>query len=270
MIYLLGMSHTICLLQATQQADSGVSLENWSHQGDDGFAPVKVKPGVLPGDALSALVVASQDWGQLVSYSESGGRRVLNANEGFTAALQPLVDHQYDDVLVSYLHGNGHAALSIIQHPKPFDFVLPGHEDMGMQPGFQPVPHEVIRSHIMPFQISTIGTLSYMRVMLPKMRIVHLLPPPPSSEEQIRNKPELFGDAMAATGVTPLSIRRKYYLLANRILREQLNGLAIDLLEAPPESMAADGSLRDELSAGATHGNAAYGELVAAQLRAFL
>ena len=270
MIYLLGMSHMISLLHAVQQTEGSVSLDNWSTQEHEGFFPVKLKPGMLPAKQMQALVIGRQAWDPLVHYAESGGRRVLEGHRGFIEALQPLQENQEDNVILSYLNGNGHAALSILQHPQPFDFVLPGHEDMGMQPGFQPVPHELIRKHIQPFQVSTIGALSFLRVLLPKTRIIHILPPPPSSEEQIRNKPELFGGPMAATGVTPLSVRRKYYLLANRVLREQVHGLGIELLEAPPDSMAADGSLRDDLSAGATHGNSAYGALVAAQLRDLL
>ncbi|MYM25441.1 hypothetical protein GTP46_22685 [Duganella sp. FT135W] len=270
MIYLLGMSHMIGLLHAVQKAEGSVSLENWSTQEHEGFFPVKLKPGMLPGDQLQALVIGRQAWDPLVHYAETGGRRVVNGHAGFIQALQPLQEQQEDHVILSYLNGNGHAALSILQHPQPFDFVLPGHEDMGMQPGFQPLSHELIRKHIQPFQVSTIGALSFLRVLLPKARIIHILPPPPSSEQQIRSKPELFEGPMATTGVSPLSVRRKYYLLANRILREQVHGLGIELLDAPPASMAADGSLREELSAGATHGNSAYGELVAAQLRDLL
>ena len=138
-----------------------------------------------------------------------------------------------------------------------------------MRRGFQPVPEELIRKHLMPYMVTTIGALSTMRMQLPGKRIIHVLPPPPSSEQQIRSKPELFAPMMEL-GITPLSIRIKYYLLANRMLREAMHSHGIEMLEAPPESMAPDGSLRDDLSAGATHGNRAYGELVAAQLRALL
>lgn len=269
MIHLVGMSHSISLLRAVSAADGNVSLDNWSHQTDEHFLPVGVKPGMLPGDGLEALIVSRQNWTPLATHSEQDGRRVVSAHDGFVAALRPLLDRQEGGTMLSFLDGNGHAAISLLQHPAPFDFVLPGHEDLGMQAGFQPLSHELIRKHILPYQMTTIATLSIMRMLLPDMRIVHVLPPPPSSEQQIRSKPELFADKMAG-GVTPLSIRIKYYLLANRLLREAMQGYGVELLEAPPESVAADGSLRDELSAGATHGNLAYGELIAAQLRALL
>jgi hypothetical protein len=267
MIYLIGMSHMVSLLHAVSAADAGVGLHNWDHQAAEHFFPVSVQPGTLPGDVLKALIISSQNWTPLAKYSEQGGQRVLWAHEGFIGALRPLQEQQQGDTLVSFLHGNGHAAISLLQHPAPFDFVLPGHEDLGMQPGFQPVSHELIRKQIMPYQVTTIAALSMMRMLLPGMRIVHVLPPPPSSEQQIRSKPELFASRMES-GVTPLSIRIKYYLLANRVLREAMHNHGVEMLEAPAASVAADGSLRDDLSAGATHGNPAYGELLAAQLRA--
>lgn len=269
MIYLVGMSHTISLLRAIRAGEDGVSLDDWSHQTNEHFRPVDIRPGMLPGDALQALIISGQNWTPLASHSEQEGRRVVSAHDGFVNALRPLLETQEGNALVSFIDGNGHAAISLLQHPVPFDFVLPGHENLGMQPGFQPLSHELIRKHILPYQLTTIATLSIMRMLLPDMRIVHVLPPPPSSEAQIRSKPELFADKMAG-GVTPLSIRLKYWLLANRILQEAMQGYGVDLLPPPPESLAADGSLRDDLSAGATHGNRAYGELIAAQLRALL
>jgi hypothetical protein len=273
MIYLIGMSHMVSLLQAVSAADAGVGLHNWHHQAAERFFPIEVKPGMLPGDALRALIISSQDWTPLAKHSEQGGQRMLWAHQGFIEALRPLQQEQQEpqeqqgNTLVSFLHGNGHAAISLLQHPVPFDFVLPGHEDLGMLPGFQPVSHELIRKQLMPYQVTTIAALSMMRMLLPTMRIVHVLPPPPSSEAQIRSKPELFASRMES-GVTPLSIRIKYYLLANRLLREAMHNHGVEMLEAPPDSVAADGSLRDQLSGGATHGNPAYGELLAAQLRA--
>jgi hypothetical protein len=269
MIYLLGMSHMVSLLRAVSAADAGIGLHNWCDQAAERFFPIAVTPGMLPGDAAKALIISAQPWTPLARYSEQNGQRVLWAHEGLIGALQPLTQHADGDVLVSFLHGNGHAAISLLQHPAPFDFVLPGHEDLGMRTGFQPLPQELIRKQLLPYLSTTIGVLSMMRMQLPGMRIVHVLPPPPSSEEQIRARPELFASRMDS-GVTPLSIRIKYYLLANRMLREAMGHHGVEMLEAPPGSVAADGSLRDALCAGATHGNRAYGELVAAQLRALL
>lgn len=267
MIYSIGMSHMVSLLRAVCAVDANIGLHNWDHQNATGFFPLHTKPGILPTPVLNALIISAQGWQPLAKYSEQNGQRSIWAHDGLIAALRPLQAQAPGDLLLSFLHGSGHAAISLLQHPAPFDFVLPGHEELGMQPGFRPLPLALIQQQLMPYQVTTIAALSMMRMMLPDTRIVHVLPPPPSSEAHIRKEPELFA-ARIAEGITPLPVRVKYYLLANRLLREAVQPYGIELLEAPPASVAADGSLRDDLCAGATHGNVAYGELVAAQLRA--
>jgi hypothetical protein len=67
--------------------------------------------------------------------------------------------------------------------------------------------------------------------------------------------------------VTPLSIRMKYYGLTCELLRAQLTPLAITCLDAPAAGGDEQGALQDRFTQGCTHGNEAYGALVAQQLR---
>jgi hypothetical protein len=271
MISIVGMSHTVSVLSSVAERDSDVSLGNWADQTATSFQPVAIKPGMLPGDRLQALVIANQGWEPLATLGvQVNDKRQVSGHAGFIAALGGLQADQEGSTLLSFMNGNGHAALSVLQHPAPFDFVLPGREDLGIQRGFRPLAYELIRGQITPYQVSTMAALYMMRVALPKIRIVHVLPPPPSSEAQIRLVPELFRDRIEEYGVTPLAVRIKYYLLANDILRDALSGYGIEVLEAPPASVGPDGGLLDRYAAGATHGNVEYGQLVVDQLRAML
>jgi len=225
---------------------------------------------MLPGGQLQALVIANQGWWPLATSQEGGAQRYLKGHPGFVGALTPLQQQPEGSCMVSFLNGNSHAALSILQHPVPYDFILPGHENLGICTGFQPLPLDLIRRQLVPYQLETIAALYMMRLMLPTMRIIHVLPPPPSSAEQIMRVPEVFRDRLTDLGITPLTIRIKYYLLANQILREQMVGYGIELLDAPPASVGANGGLLDHYSAGATHGNLEYGQLVLDQLRTML
>jgi hypothetical protein len=232
------------------------------------FERIPIKPGMLPGDEMSLLLLFAQGWWPLAAmHTKDSGERFVEGHPGFTAALNTIQPYQENSCVLSFIDGNSHSALSILQHPVPYDFVLPGHEDWGMQPGFQPVPAQLIRSHILPYQLNTIAALALMRIALPKARIIHVLPPPPSHAEQIEAFPEAFGDRVGQFGVTPLLVRRKYYVMANRILREETQGMGIEILEPPSACYAADGSLLPQYADGATHGNAAYGALVAEQVR---
>lgn len=268
MIYVVGMSHSVALLNAVAAGDSGISLDNFVSQSATRFQPMPIKPGMLPGDEMAALVVSAQGWLSLASMNNGdNGSRYVQGHPEFTAALDELNAHQENSCIISFVDGNAHSSLSVLQHPEPYDFVLPGHEDWGMQPGFRPLPPALIRRHILPYQQNAIAALALMRIALPQARIIHVLPPPPSHGERFLTSPEAFGERITQFGVTPVLVRRKYHALANRIMREETHGLGIELLEPPPACFDTDGTLLQQYVDGATHGNAAYGELVAQQIR---
>lgn len=268
MIYITGNSHSVSVVRAVSASESKYSLDNLISQSATTFEPVAIKPGMLPGDEMSLLLLFSQGWWPLATMNaRGGGERYVEGHPGFTAALTALQPFQEDACILSFVDGNSHSALSILQHPIPYDFVLPGHEDWGMQPGFQPVSPQLIRSHILPYQLNAIAALALMRMALPKARVIHVLPPPPSHAAQIEAFPELFGDRVKQFGITPFTVRRKYYVMANRIMYQETQGMGIEILEPPPACFASDGSLLPHYADGATHGNAAYGALVAEQVR---
>lgn len=268
MIYIVGMSHSVALLNAVAAGDSGVSQANFTMQSATSFQPVPIKPGMLPGDAMAALVLSGQGWQPLASmHAAVSANRYVQGHPAFTAALDALRPQQEDSCILSFVDGNSHSALSALQHPTPYDFVLPGHEDWGMQPGFQPLPPELIRRQILPYQLNAIAALALMRIALPQARIIHVLPPPPSHAERFLMCPEAFGDRVSQFGITPTLVRRKYHALANRIMHEETQGFGIELLEPPRACYDTDGTLLTQYVEGATHGNAAYGELLAEQIR---
>lgn len=269
MIYVMGMSHTVCLLRAVAAGDA-LELDEWVTSKAAGFTPVATKPGMLPGDMLNSLIISDQGWGDIVQMQAAAdGSRVLRGHPGYIALLSQLQPRQREAMLVSILHGSAHSALSLVQHPQPFDFVLSGREDLAFIEGAQPVDEAVIRRQLGPYQQSTIGSLALARVALPDIRLVHMFAPPPTeSDEEIRRVPEGFRQHLDHYGIAPLSLRLKYYHLSNRMIREGLQAMGVDVhfVEAPAQAVAASGGLKAEYAFGATHGNDAYGALLAAEL----
>ncbi|WP_165390829.1 hypothetical protein [Pseudoduganella lutea] len=270
MIYVMGMSHTVCLLRAVA-AGRAPELDEWITSKATDFTPVATKPGMLPGDMLNSLIISDQGWGDIVQMQPAGdGSRMLQGHPGFIELLSQLQPRQHDAMLVSILHGSAHSALSLVRHPQPFDFVLPGHEDLPFIEGAQPVAEAVIRSQLAPYQQSTVAALALARVALPEIRLVHVFAPPPTeSEDEIRRVPEGFRQYLDHYGIAPLSLRLKYYHLSNRIIREGLQamGVSVHFVETPGQALAPSGGLKAEYAFGATHGNDAYGALLAAELK---
>ena len=274
MNYVLGMSHAINVLKAVSSTPLALTHENWTELATGGqFFDVQTRPGLLPGDLLKAFVVTPAcGWGFMAQMRTmpDGTQNVIGV-EGYINLLLSLESVQDDSCLFSFLHGNEHSMLSMVQHPQPYDFSLPWRPDLKLEHGRQPIPYEIVRAQMERSLAATIGCLAMMRVKLPRMRIVHVLPPPPvGSSEQIMRTPEIFRDQFARFGITPVAIRVKYYLLFIEVLRQALLPYRVELLESPQLSRSASGALKDEYAFAATHANEAYGALVAGQMQSLL
>ncbi len=271
-MYVLGMSHAINVLRAASISPLAFTHENWSTLTSAGeFFDVKTKFGMSPGDGLKAMIISrASGWGSVAEIRTlpEGGRQVV-AVDGFINLLQSLESVQDNGILFSFLHGNEHSMLSLVQHEIPYDFRLPGHEDLPPVRGAQPIPLESIRKQVERALNPTIAALAMMRLKLPRMRLVHVLSPPPiESAARIMQTPEVFREQLAVCGVSPLSLRLKYYFLTIDVLRQAVAPFDIRLLESPAEARAASGALLDQYAFGATHGDEAYGALVFKQMQA--
>jgi len=275
MIYILGMSHAINVLKALSIAELSFSHENWVGLSTGGqFFDVHTKPGLISGDLLKAFIVSPAcGWGGQTAqlHTLPDGKQTVVGAEGFISLLLSLESDQDNSCLFSFTYGNEHSVLSMVQHPEPYDFCLPWRADFPMEPDCQPIPYEVVRRQMELALSSTIGSLVMARIKLPRMRLGHVLPPPPvASNEQILRSPEIFRDQFAQYGITPISIRVKYYLLFIEVLRLALDPYRVELLESPKQATNESGALKDEYAFAATHANEAYGNLVAQQFKVHL
>lgn len=262
--YLLGMSHAISVLRALAPG-TGISHNSWSgHAADPGFAAVDAAG--LPGLRVH-LIPPNSGWRAVIQ--NNNGQRTVAASPGFIELLDHIdATAPEGDRLLSFLGGNEHSSLSLLAHPQPYDFVWPRDSDAPLHEGHQPLSIAVIEAQLLGVLQQTLAQLTMIRIRHPKLPIVHVLPPPPhANEDRMRASPEVFGQLLSTQGVTPLGIRMKYYGLYGELLRSQLAPLGITCLDAPAAARNANGALRDDLTQGCTHGNEAYGALVAEQLR---
>lgn len=274
MNYLIGMSHMISLLKAICTGPFPFTLENWSTSASLDFSDIPVQQGILPGDVLKALIVSAQGWGGMAQLDTRViGQPLLTAMPGYIQLLRSLEPNQTDGCLISMLNGNDHSALSLVQHIAPYDFCLPSHPELPLLEEAQLIPYSIVRKKLEPWMNKTVASLAMARVMLPAIRIIHVFPPPPvASNDLIMKGPELFQAHLERFGVAPLSLRVKWYLLANQIIRESIAslGLKIEFLDAPSQSSGSDLGLKDTYALGATHANERYGQLIARQIQAAL
>jgi len=184
----------------------------------------------------------------------------------FGEALVREIDDQigrHTPRVASCIGGNVHNALALLRHPRPFDFILSGvAEPQTIEAGAEPVPEDLVRAALMDGMADDLVRLRLLASRAPVL--VHLQSPPPlASDAQIAERADAFFQSrgIAATGVASNGLRRRMWLLQSRIMAEACAELGIPYLSVPPQAMDADGFLRPDLSADATHGNGGYGEI---------
>lgn len=272
MIYVFGMSHAINVLKAASATSLGFTHENWASLLSDGrFFDIPTRPGLIPGDVLKAFISSpGLGWGLVADLrtTEQGQPQVV-AVTGYIELLKSIESKQDGNILVSIIHGNEHSGMSLLQHSTPYDFVDPADPNAALISGAQPVAYATVRRQMELALNPTVACLAMARALLPRIRLVHILPPPPiAAEARIRETPEVFRDQLMHAGISPLAFRVKYHRLCANVLRSALAPYQVEILEPPDAATTSDGAIRDELAYGATHANEAYGALVMQQIAA--
>jgi hypothetical protein len=272
MIYVLGMSHAINVLKAAAAGEFGLTHENWSNlNSGEQFFDLPAKPELVLGGQLRAFIITrAMGWGSVAEMRSGGnGQKHVTAVEGYVRLLESLSGTGAEDILFSFMHGNEHSILSLVQHAEPYDFFEPWDADSTLAAGAQPIPFDAVRRQMEQAINPTVASLAMLRNKLPQLRVMHVMAPPPiESEAHIRSAPEVFRERIEKTGVTPLSIRIKYYRLAQRMLGDSLRAFDVGLLACPEQAIGPSGAIRDAYAYGATHGNEQYGHLVLHQMTA--
>jgi hypothetical protein len=183
---------------------------------------------------------------------------------------QPLVQqlhHARADLHIAVIGGNEHAAMSLLNHPRRFDVVLPDAPELAVQPGATLLPAALALALLEQWCAPHVELLAAYRAAVPG-RLVHLEPPPPvPSEAHIRRYPDSFGDAIAAHGVSPALVRYKFWRLHSQFWRGICARLRVEFMTVPTEMCDADGMLIEAAwNPDPTHGNALYGGAVIAKI----
>jgi hypothetical protein len=173
------------------------------------------------------------------------------------------------DVLATAFRGNQHNALGLMQHPQPFDIMMPGIAPL--IPGeTEIIPLAMARQFFSETLRGGYGKMILRARAACKVRMACLSPPAPKEDnEHIQKGAETyFREAgIAEIGVSPPALRLKLWTLQDEALAQFCAENDIIHLANPPGSRDENGYLkRDYYFRDATHGNAAYGTLVVNQL----
>jgi hypothetical protein len=265
MIHLLGMSHMISILAASSAVDIGSQIPHSLDGTTLRFLSWNTKPGVLPEPMRFASIHRwhlPKMWGDTLASLANG---VVKINPYLPELLKEVKSLEEQAKLFVSIMGQEHNDFSLRVYPIPADFEFPEYVNLPLIEGRQIVPLKSVEAIINKSMEPTKAILFAIRAMLPKARIINIIPPPPATTSAVAKIFNVTEDI-----VPPSSVRLKHYLIYTKIITEIANQLNIEILKPPTAIIGDDGLMSPEFAQDTHHGNVRYGEEVLRQMNELL
>jgi len=272
---LLCTSHGIALLDAItdwrdQWQSQSVDLpehransQGWFNGAMPSEFAAKVIDPQVPFDRCSVLLLpghVQMQVGPLATIDRQDPQRpVLQLHPLLTRTLGQW---QNSELIISAIGGNEYL-MQVFKTSPEYDFVHPG---FPTTPGLPVLPRDVVDALMEKWTRSVVTTLIALRRMTTAKRIVQVLPPPPLEDIASMPYTEGFGDVIRQYGFVRDQLRLKWYQVYCEKVIEQAQRLDCEVILPPRASMTDSGLLLQTYAEGLTHGNQAYGALLAKQI----
>ncbi len=221
-------------------------------------AALAKKAKVPPGFSFEALRVGSHK------------NTKVKGDVTIDGAIEKVKSLSANDVFVTLLRGNEFNSVGLIQHPRPFDVMMPGETANQMQHGAEIIPVQTLRAFFTTSLVSGYGKLLLKLKGSCAAQMACLTSPAPKEDaEHIKRGAETyFRDlGISEIGVTPAPVRLKLWTLQQQALEAFCGANNIAYLDNPADARDEAGFLKRKYYAGdATHGNKEYGSLVLWQI----
>jgi hypothetical protein len=216
-----------------------------------------LKPGAeLGGFALDTI----NFWETGEPWLEDGGITRLRPDLAQRVAVGQLV--------LSLVGGSAHTVLGMIEHPRPFDFILPTAPDLPFDENRELVPAEALRAKLTEMSEQYLSKIPVI-VKTAKAPVIHIEPPPPLADEALigPHVPWSFFPGQPQL-VAPKWLRYKVWLLHSEVIAAACDKFGVKYVRAPEAAKDDEGFLRPCYDKDGAHANAAYGLLVLEKVRA--
>lgn len=257
MAKVIGMSHLISVLKAFSVSKFGIEMS------DLGNMYPTVGRLSNPHGPIETLDYMLMSYGNvyLNPYNFACG----------LAALPKVNGSTNDEIFFCFMTGTEYFVSSSLQVEVPFDFVLPFAPNLPVLKERQILPYAFIEEATRPGIEKAMSIYMEMRKIMPRARLIHVFPPPPTLEldgfifQHFSPSPELR-ERVSRGGISPPTYRLKYYMLYMEMLSESLKTLNVECMKPPLESKNKSGYLLKKYCLDGVHANIKYGELVLKQI----
>jgi len=189
-----------------------------------------------------------------VKKSLLSSKKILNKN------LRKKITDQSFYSVVSCIYGNGHNILGFFKNDEPFDFVIPGREDLPIDEDCVQVLFEIIKKRI----YETLENFELLIRLIndsTSFKVYHLEPPPviPSNEFIIKHSAERFKTYNNPI-INSYICRQKIWILYSELMKKICDSNNVYYIKNPASVFDEDKKLLEEYwCETCTHGNSKYG-----------
>ncbi len=167
----------------------------------------------------------------------------------------------------SLIGGAVHQDVGLIQHARPFDVVLPGQPNLPLTPGAEIIPYDAVQAAMLARTQPYLDIMSVVRDTVDGA-MFHMESPPTYADEQVPTDDPGFQQYFGSDAAfSPAWLRYKLWRVHSGIVSAHCGTTGITFVSHPPQSVSESGFLQEPFHGTPAHANAAYGQLVLAQLQ---
>jgi hypothetical protein len=169
--------------------------------------------------------------------------------------------------VLSLIGGSAHTVLGMVEHPRPFDLIVPSAPDLPLDETRELIPADAVRAKLSEMSEPYLAMLPAV-ARLCATPLVHIGPPPPvAAEDRIAPHVPWILFPGQPHAIAPKWVRYKLWRVHCEVIAAICTRLDIQYVPAPERSKDEEGFLHPDYDRDGAHANASYGALVLEELR---
>lgn len=195
---------------------------------------------------------------------QKSGRRIRKLNPLIERRFERLLRQHRPDLIASCAMGNEYNTIAMMNHPRRFDFYLPGWPHLPTDETAEVLPVSLVEDLLHARLGKTLALYLDMISLQRATTKIHIPPPPPIRDaSHIRAYPGLFNERLNKFGISPPFFRLKMWLLTCEVQRKLCEARGVNFHQLPQTIFDADGFLGPRFwGKDPSHGNLAYGKAI--------
>lgn len=182
--------------------------------------------------------------------------------------LAAVISAERADHIFCFIGGGAPAVVGLMQHPRPFDFILPDRPDLAIDGGAEVIPYEAMYAVMEKMVRKHFKMLR--RLLQLRTKLIQVETPPPIADSgYLRDLASRHNREINIYGVSSPRLRYKIWFLHSRVFEEFCTKRNIIYIKNPANIFDDNGFLDHKYWGDFVHGNKHYGVALLRHLEAF-